>query len=121
MSSNPHDVPLMVSVYQKLFLWLSIITLIGIALAFLHISVLWLVIVLGIAFIITKGLIVFESFKSLLTGRHVIVIVFILTAIFVIGLLFLPVLNHHDYIIGTDDISKQLLMEQKDEGPHHGD
>ncbi len=121
MSSNPHDVNVMVGTYKRLFLWLSIITLIGIALAFLHISVLWLVIVLGITFIVTKGIIVFKSFQNLLVGRQLIVMVFILTAIFVAGLLFLPVLNHHDYIVGTDDVSKQLLMEQKDEGSHHGD
>ncbi len=121
MSFNPCDMGGMVGIYKRLFLWLSIITLIGITIAVLHVPLLWFVVIVGIAFIIAKGVIVFESFKNLLTGRRLIVIVFILTAIFFVGLLFLPVLNHHDYIVGTEDISKQLLMEQKDEGPHHGD
>ena len=119
MSSNPHDVPVMVSAYKKLFVWLSIITLMGIAIAILHVP-LWIVLAVGLTLIITKSLIVYESFKKLLVGRNLIVIVFILTGIFVVGLLFIPVLNHKGYLVGTEDISKQLLMEQKAEEPHHG-
>ena len=119
MSSNPHDVPVMVSAYKRLFVVLSIITLVGITIVVLHVP-LWFVLSVGLAFIIAKSVIVFESFKNLLINRHLIVIVFILTGIFVAGLLFLPVLNHKGYIVGTEDISKQLLMEQKDEEPHHG-
>jgi hypothetical protein len=116
---NPHDVAPMVKTYKKLFLYLSIITVIGIAIAIMHPPV-WFIIFVGLLFIVSKSFVVFESFKNLLTGRNLIVLVFIMTVIFVTGLVLTGVFENHTHIVGTQDISKQLMMEQHEEG-HHGD
>jgi hypothetical protein len=121
MSSNPnpHEVGPMVATYKKIFLYLSIITVIGIVIAFMHPPV-WLIVTIGLIFIISKSVVVFESLKNLLVGRNIIIIVFLMTVIFVAGLVLTGVLEYHSHIVGTQDISRQLMMEQQEEG-HHGD
>lgn len=116
-SENPQDVKPMVANYKKLFLILSVVTLVGIGIAVLHVPV-WFVILVGVALIFAKSVIVYEFFKKLLVGRNFMFLLFFFTITTVIGLLFLPVLNHADYIVGTEDISKHILMEQKEAG--HG-
>ena len=119
--SNTHDVGKMVDIYKKLFLLLTVVTAAGIGVAFLHMPV-WLAVMFALVIIAFKSKIVLDSFKHLLTGRQLIVMVFGLTAIFALGLLVLPVLNHHGYIVGTEDISKELQMQEKPaQGHHHGD
>jgi hypothetical protein len=81
-------------------------------------------IAIGVAVLIMaiKSKIVWDSFKSLMAGRYLLAIVFGLTIIFVIGLLFGPVANHMGYLKGTEDLSKELQMDQKPlEAHHHGD
>ena len=121
MSSSTHDVTKMVGIYKKLFLLLTVVTVLGIGIAFLHMP-LWLAIVVALGIIVFKSKIVLDCFKHLLGGRQLLVMVFGLTAIFVLGLLLLPALNHEGYIVGTQDISKELQMQEKPmEGHHHGD
>ena len=121
MSSTTHDVSKMVGIYKKLFLLLTMVTVAGIGIAFLHMPV-WLAIAAALGIMAFKSKIVLDCFKHLLGGRQVLVVVFGLTAIFVLGLLLLPVLNHHGYIVGTQDLSKELQMQEKPvEGHHHGD
>lgn len=120
MSSDPKDVNPMVSTYKKLFLILSVVTIIGISVVLLHVP-LWAVLLVGLFFMFLKSVFVYESFKNLLIGRNIIIMVFVLTAVFVLGLLLIPVMNHQGYIVGTEDISKQLMMEQSQQEKKHGD
>ena len=113
-NTDPPNTSQMVGIYKKLFGLLSIITLAGIvAVYFFHIPV-WLALVCGLVLIAVKSSIVLGSFKQFLAGRGIIVIVFSLTGILVLGLLLLPLFNHSDRLVGTQDISKQ-------QEPHHGD
>ena len=108
----------MVGIYTRLFGLLSVITLAGIAAVyFFHVPV-WAAMAVGLALIAVKSTIVVDSFKQFVVGRNIILLVFSLTGIFVLGLLFLPLFNHIDLLVGTQDISKQMQMETK-EGPHH--
>ena len=119
-NTNLPNTSQMVGIYNKLFALLAVITLFGIATVyFFHIPV-WLVVTGGLALIAVKSTLVFESFKQFMVGRNILVIVFSLTGIFVLGLLLLPLFNHGSRIAGTVDVSKQILMETKEE-PHHGD
>ncbi len=121
MSSNAHDVPKMVGIYKKLFVLLVAITFFGISVALLHIP-LWIAVLIALSIIVLKSKIVLDSFQHLLVPRSALVILFGLTAVFFIVLLLLPLFNHQDRIVGTQDISKQLQMEEKPvEGHHHGD
>jgi hypothetical protein len=117
MSSNPHDVAPMVQTYKKLFLYISIITIIGIAIAVLH-PPLWFIISVGLIFMASKSVIVYSSFKKLLVGRNLLILVFLLTIIFVSGLLLTGIFEDKSHIVGTEDISKQLMMDQPEEGGH---
>ena len=120
-STNSPSTSQMVGIYNRLFALLAAITVAGIvAVYFFHIPV-WLALLGGLALIAVKSTLVLESFKQFMVGRNTIVIVFTLTGIFVLGLLLLPVLNHHGFLVGTQDLSKQLQMETKEEAPHHGD
>ena len=120
MSSSNQDVSKMVEIYKKLFLVLAVITALGIGVAFLHMPV-WLAIVVAFAIMAVKSKIVIDSFKHLIVGRNVIILLFGLTACFFLTLLLLPYFNHEGYITGTQDISKQVQAEEKPmvEG-HHG-
>lgn len=118
MSSNPHDVAPMVKTYKKLFLYLSIITIIGIAIAILH-PPLWLILGVGLVFIAGKSMIVFSSFKNLLVGRNLLVIVFLLTFIFIAGLLMTAIFENNSHLVGTEDISKQLMSQQEEGNNGH--
>lgn len=111
MSSNSQDVSKMVGVYKRLFIILAIVTGLGIGIAFLHLPV-WVAI--GIAFIIMaiKSKVVIDSFKHLIVGRNLILVLFGLTGIFFISVILLPLLNHENSITDTVDISKQIQAEQ---------
>ena len=121
MSSSAHDVPKMVVVYKKLFLLIVLVTILGIGIAFAHLPV-WTAILIALGIIAFKGTIVLDSFKPLLTGRHLIVMTFVLTGIFFMVLLILPFLNHNNRIVGTVDISKELQMQEQQpiEAKSHG-
>jgi heme A synthase len=110
--SNAHEVSKMVEIYKKLFLLLIVVTAVGICLAFLRLP-LWLAVIVAFAIMAFKGKIVLDSFKHLLTGRHVLVLTFGLTIIFFATLVILPLLNHEGQIVGTQDISKELQMQEK--------
>jgi hypothetical protein len=70
---------------------------------------------------IIKSLVVYESFKKFIIGRNSIIILFLLTIIFFISILLLPLFNHKGQIVGTVDLSKQLMMEEaQQEKEHHG-
>jgi hypothetical protein len=115
------SVKTMVGIYIRLFGLLSVITLAGItAVYFFHIPV-WVAIVVGLVLIAVKGTIVVDSFKQFMAGRNIIVMIFALTGILVLGLVLLPLLNRSDLLVGTLDISKQIQMETKEGGGHHGD
>ncbi len=117
-SPNPSQ---MVGIYTRLFGLLSVVTLTGIAaIYFFHIPV-WVAVVVGLVLIAVKGTIVVDSFKQFVAGRNIIVMIFVLTGILVLGLVLLPLLNRSDPLVGTRDISKQIQMETKEGGGHHGD
>lgn len=125
MSSNaPEDVKPMVNTYKKLFVILSVITLMGIAIVLLH-APWWTVLFVGLCFVALKSAIVYETFKNLMVGKNAVIILFGLTIFFLLHLLLLPVLNSKGHITGTVDISKQLMMEEPEpaehaEEGHHG-
>lgn len=102
----------LIATYKKLFFLLSAITLIGIGLVLLHVPV-WLVLLAGFSFIAIKSVIVYNSFKNLLTGKNGLIVLFALTVIFLIAVLSLPFLTEKGSLVGSQDISKQLMMEQQ--------
>ena len=119
MSSNPEEVSKMVVVYKKLFLTLAVITSLGIAVTFLHLP-LWAALVIAFVIMVIKSKVVIDSFKHLIVGRNLILILFGLTGMFFIVLLLFPLFNHEGYITDTIDLSKQIQLEQGPVGGHKG-
>ena len=124
--SDTHNVSKMVGIYKKLFLVLAVVTAIGIGIAFLHLPI-WLALVIAFGIMLVKGKVVLDSFKFLLAGRHVLIITFALTGIFFGLVVLLPLFSHEGPIVGTQDISKEIQMEQsiaaakeKPAEGHHG-
>ena len=111
----------MVGIYSRLFSLLAVITIGGIAAVYFFHIPMWLALLAGIALIAIKSSLVVDAFKQFMVGKNVILIIFGLTICFVIGLLFLPLANHASRIEGTQDISKQLQMEEKPEATHHAE
>ena len=117
--SQANDVPLMVAVYKKLFILLISVTALGIVLSAIHLPVM-VTIFIALSIIAFKGKIVFDSFKYLLVGKNSLILVFILTIFFFLTVLILPLLNHENMIVGTEDISKEIQAEQPFLKEHHG-
>ncbi len=118
--SQAHDVTKMVGVYKKLFILLVSVTALGIVLTVVHMPVA-LTILISLSIILIKGKIVFDAFKEFLVGKNVLIILFGLTIIFFIAIVTLPLLNHENTIVGTEDLSKAIQAEQPVKGAHHGD
>lgn len=109
--SDAHDVSKMVGIYKKLFILLVAITALGIVLSALHMP--WIVtLTIALGIIALKSKIVFDAFKGLLVGKNILIVVIGLTLTFFLALVILPLLNHSDYIKGTQDLSKEIQAEQ---------
>lgn len=124
--SDTHDVSKMVGIYKKLFIFLVLVTALGIGVAFVHLPV-WLAILIALGIIAIKTKFVTDAFKHLLVGKNGLVILFALTAIFFLGLIILPLFNHNGQIVGTVDLSKEIQMQDAPtghdahtEGAQHG-
>ncbi len=117
--SQMHDVPKMVEVYKKLFILIVSVTALGIVLSALHMPLFWTVII-ALSIIVFKGKIVYDSFKDLLIGKNALIVVFILTIFFFLMILLLPLFNHENLIVGTEDISKDIQAQEHAQGGGHG-
>lgn len=114
-----HEVPKMVTAYKKLFILLVSITALGMLLSVLHMPIA-LTIVLALTIILIKGKVVYDAFKHLLVGKNILLLVFGLTIFFFLILIVLPLLNHQNHIVGTEDISKEIQAQQHSHEGHHG-
>ena len=117
--SQSHEVSAMVEVYKKLFILLVSVTALGIVLTVLHMPIA-ITILISLIIIGVKGKIVFDSFKHLLVGKDILVLVFGLTIFFFLMILLLPLFNHENPITGTRDISKEIQAQEPAAEEHHG-
>ncbi len=118
--SNHQDTNQLIALYRNLFIVLVVITLLGIAVTFLHLSPV-IAVILAIVIILIKSGIVYKAFKPFLNGKNSLIILFALTIIFFLSVIVLPFFNAHNHLTGTVDISKQYDMDNKPvEGDHHG-
>lgn len=101
MSSNDiHAIKKEIKVYLCVFGALLFLTIVTVAVSYLHLSLFWAV---TVALIIAtfKVSLVAGYFMHLLSERALVYTVLVFTVIFFIGVLVLPALTHHDPISGT--------------------
>ncbi len=123
MSSNTNTDE-MIKMYKRLFAVLGIMTLLGIAIVYVHFPV-WAAVIVGLLIMAIKSKVVIDTFKTFITGRNSILIVFALTGIFFIVLLSLPLINQNNHIIGTEhtsyDLDLQNASSASNEHENHGE
>jgi len=98
--THAHDIKKEVKVYLIVFAALAAFTVITVAISYLHLKLFWAITVaLMVASI--KGTLVACYFMHLISEKKLIYTILIFVVIFFLGLLFGPVLGHHDPLIGT--------------------
>lgn len=118
-SGDPKSV---VNLYKNLFIILSVITLLGVAVVYLHLPM-SLAIVLSIIFMLIKTGIVYRLFAKFLTAKLGLRILIGLSLFLFLFVIILPVVTHHNHLQGSVDVSKELGMEQLTSTPskdNHG-
>jgi len=101
--AHAHDIKKEVKVYMVVFAALAAFTVITVAISYLHLQLFWAVTVaLCVAFI--KGSLVACYFMHLISEKKLIYTILIFVMIFFLGLLFGPVLGHHDPLVGTGHV-----------------
>ena len=99
-SAEVHDIKKEVKTYMIVFGALLFLTIVTVAVSYLHLNTFWAVTVALIIASIKVSL-VGGYFMHLVSERVLIYGALILVASIVVGLLFLPAIEHRDHIIGT--------------------
>jgi len=102
--AHAHDIKKEVKVYLMVFVGLAALTVITVAISYLHLKLFWAVAV-ALCVALIKGSLVACYFMHLISEKKLIYAVLILVVLFFIGLLFGPVLGHHDPLVGTVHVS----------------
>jgi uncharacterized membrane protein YagU involved in acid resistance len=110
-----------VNLYKNLFISLSVVTLLGIAVVYVHLPV-SIAIILAIIFMLIKTGIVYKLFAQFLKAKLGLRILFGLSIFFFFCVILLPVLTYKNHLNGTVDISKELAQQELSttKDTHHG-
>ncbi len=120
---EPQTIKKEIRTYLIIFLALAILTVVTVAISYLHLAI-HLAVVLALVVATVKAGLVAGFFMHLISERQLIYSLLIFVVIFFTGLLFLPLGNHSDYLTGTKDVSWELLASSgtHDQAPaeNHG-
>ncbi len=125
MGGHTHDaqsVKKEVRVYLMVFLALAILTVITVAISYLHLPVMGAVVLALIVATVKAGLVA-GFFMHLISERQCIYALLLFAGIFFVSILLLPLGNHSDYLTGTVDVSRELMAAKPDgheSGPTEG-
>lgn len=100
-SSQAEDIKKHVRVYITVFAALMALTVVTVTISYLHLNVTAAIIV-ALTIATLKGSLVASYFMHLISEKKVIYGVLILTVVFFIGLMFLPILGFSDSIINKN-------------------
>ena len=96
-TTHAEDVKKHVRAYISVFVALMALTVVTVTVSYLHLNVTAAIIVALIIAAI-KGTLVASYFMHLISEKKIILAVLVLTVIFFIGMMFLPLLGHSDII-----------------------
>ncbi len=97
-TTNPEDIRKHVRTYVTVFVSLLALTLITVTVSYLHLNV-PLAITVALAIAVIKGSLVASYFMHLISEKKVIYGALLLTAVFFIALMWLPIFAHSDPIV----------------------
>ena len=97
-ASNSHDIKKHVRTYIAVFIGLLALTMVTVAVSYLHLNV-KAAITVALVIAAVKGSLVASYFMHLLSEKKVIYATLILTAVFFVALMWLPIFAHSDPII----------------------
>lgn len=91
---TPPEVKKHVKVYVRVFSALAVLTVLTVAVSYLHLPILWAV-VIALVIAAFKGSLVAAFFMHLFSEKKIIYVILLVTVFFFLALLFLPVLSSH--------------------------
>jgi len=99
-SSHAEDIKKHVKIYMIVFAALAVLTVVTVAVAYLHLSI-WPALIVALVIASIKGGLVASYFMHLISEKKVIFYFLIFTVIFLLGLFVLTISAHHDQIGGS--------------------
>ena len=120
-SGHSHDIQKEIRTYWIVFAALIICTFLTVLIAQFHFPLV-IAVTLALTVAVFKGSLVCGFFMHLISERQLIYTILIFTVSFFIGLIFLPLYNDGDRLIGTHNTGKEQqlkeVLEKKAEGGH---
>ena len=113
-----------IKVYRNVFIGLLIFTGFTVGASYIHFSVMWVGVALGLAIAFVKGYLVAANFMHLNNEKSLIYMILGMTVVFFLVLFFMPTLWHNDGLDSRNHIPIQngeVYKEVKHTDEHHGD
>ena len=111
MLGHTHDINKEIRAYLLVFGALLLLTGITVAINGLHLPT-HLAVTLALMVACVKGFLVVGFFMHLLSERQLIYSILTFTVFFFFSMMFLTMGNHYDYLLGTRDLSYELMAQQ---------
>ncbi|MDA0745339.1 MAG: cytochrome C oxidase subunit IV family protein [bacterium] len=93
MADNAEEIREHIRAYVKVFVALAVLTVVTVAVSYLHIPSIWVAVALALVIALFKGSLVAAVFMHLSSERAIIYWVLLLTVVFFIVLMLLPLLT----------------------------
>ncbi|MDO8674815.1 MAG: cytochrome C oxidase subunit IV family protein [Candidatus Omnitrophota bacterium] len=111
MFGHTHDIHKEIRAYLLVFGALLLLTGITVAINRLHLPT-HLAVTLALMVACVKGFLVVGFFMHLLSERQLIYSILAFTVFFFFSMMFLTTGNHYNYLLGTRDLSYELMAQQ---------
>ena len=115
-----------IKVYRNVFIGLLIFTALTVGASYIHFSVIWIGVAVGLAIAFIKGYLVAANFMHLNNEKPLIYMILSMTVVFFLVLFFMPTLWHNDGLgsYSPENIPMQNgeILKEADHSHHnHGD
>ena len=115
-----------IKIYRNVFIGLLIFTALTVGASYIHFSVIWIGVAVGLAIAFIKGYLVAANFMHLNNEKPLIYMILSMTVVFFLVLFFMPTLWHNDGLesYSPENIPMQNgeILKEADHSHHnHGD
>jgi cytochrome c oxidase subunit IV len=117
---DPQSIKKEVNKYLFVFLALAVLTVITVAISYLHLPV-WAAVVLALVVATFKAGLVAGFFMHLISERAAVYALLLFTAFFFVSMVVGTAGNPADYLEGTIDLNHELMLADAPHGETHGD
>ena len=110
-----------IKVYRNVFIGLLVLTGFTVGVSYIHFSILWVGVAVGLAIAFVKGYLVAANFMHLNNEKSLIYMILGMTVVFFLVLFFMPTLWHNDGMHSPNHIPIQNGEVYIENDDHHGD